>query len=140
MTSPLPSFVAVQFVTSDSTAATDLQWDQRVFLFPPEYLSALGSGPANPGVLAGVRGYLAAGGPTGQQWVMTSWQTTAIKTAFAQVPGATGWRSSTSRQTYANIGKTLVETYGVTPGDAITALTNLYGAAATNEKTAAGSG
>jgi hypothetical protein len=133
VTSPIDSFLAVQFLANQYTPANYLKWDKKIFAIPPEYQTALGSGPGNPGILLGVRGYHVAAGPTGHQWVMAPPFTPTVLAAFQAIPGAHGWLNQASLNTYQVIGLQLVETYGATPADAVAALQSLYSAAKDNE-------
>lgn len=91
-------------------------------------LTVMGSGPDNPGSIGDVRGYPRPGGPFGMEYLMTPVVPASIRAAFDVVPGPQGWQVPASRQTFANIGQQLINTYGVTPNLALQALTNLYNA------------
>jgi hypothetical protein len=138
--SPLDTWVAVQFVKNQFTPPDYLKYNGRIYAVPPEYMTAIGSGQDNPGVLVGVRGYLQDGGPTGKQWVMAPAFPPAILAAFDAIPGAHGWLSASAYTEYATLGLRLVETYHVDAADALAALQALYNAAVDNAETVAPGG
>lgn len=140
MTSPIADFIGVQFTADADTPAEYLTWDQKILLIAPEYLTALGSGPSNPGILIGVRGYHMAGGPTGHQWLMAAPVTNAIRDQLLAIPGAHSWTVTAARTTYRNVAITLIRDYGVPGPDVVTALQSLYNAAVTNYTTPAPGG
>jgi hypothetical protein len=137
MTSPLNTFVGIQFIIdpAGTTPPENVTYDQRIAYLPPEYMTALGSGPSNPGVLDSIPGYQQAGGPTGRQWVMTSSIPAGVITAFNNIPGGSGWTSPSARTTYFNLARQLRDTYNVPAPTIITALTNAYQAAVLNDHT-----
>lgn len=78
-------------------------------------LEAMGSGPANPGHLAGVFGYSRpyVGPPVdgftlAAEWVMTPPIPAAVVEAFEHIPGPEGWLVQASHDAYANLGQTLI--------------------------------
>ena len=91
MTSPIASFIGVVFTADTDTPAESLPYAGQTFLIPPEYLTVLGSGPTNPGILLGIRGYHIATGPTGHQWLMTAPIGNAVRDAILAIPGAHSW-------------------------------------------------
>jgi hypothetical protein len=135
MTSPIDTFMAVQFIANAHTPPNYLKWNGKIFGIPPEYQTALGSGQDNPGILLGIRGYLQVGGPTGNQWVMAPSFPPTILTAFNAIPLPHTWLDQAALNTYQVIGLQLVETYNVAAADAVAALQSLYTAARDNEAT-----
>jgi hypothetical protein len=140
VTSPIASFVGVVFTADVDTPAESLPYAGQTFLIPPEYLTAIGSGPSNPGVLIGIRGYHVAAGPTGHQWLMTAPIGNAVRDAILAIPGAHSWTVPAAAATYRNMALVLIRDFGVPAPSAVTALTNLYNAAVTNDHTAAPGG
>lgn len=137
MTSPLNTFIGVQFIVdpAGTTPPGNAVYDQQVFMLPPEYLTNLGSGSSNPGVLDGVPGYHQSGGPTGHQWVMTSSIPASVIAAFNAIPGGSGWTSQSARTTYFTLARQLRDNFAVPAPTIITALTNAYQAAVLNDHT-----
>lgn len=134
MTSPLGSFVAIRLTATVNTPPEQTVYDGRILYLPPEYLTALGSGPGNPGALVfgdvTIRGWQEASGPTGHQWYMEPPFTASVRTAFNAIPGAPGWKSPTSRTTYRSAILALMDApYSMPAADAVTLMTNLYAAA-----------
>jgi hypothetical protein len=140
MTSPISSFVGVVFTADADTPAESLPYDGKTFLVPPEYLTAIGSGPGNPGILIGIRGYHVAAGPTGHQWLMTAPVNNAVRDAILAIPGVHSWTVQASFVAFRNAAVTLIRDFGVPAPTVVTALTNLYSAAVTNDHTAAPGG
>lgn len=140
MTSPISSFVGVVFTADADTPAESLPYAGQTFLIAPEYLTALGSGPGNPGVLIGIRGYHIAAGPTGHTWLMIGPVNNAVRDALLGIPGAHSWTVQASFVTFRNTALVLIRDFGVPAPTAVTALTNLYNAAVTNDHTAAPGG
>lgn len=134
--SNIDQWVGIQFVADADTPADATQWDQKIFLVAPEYMANIGSGPSNPGVLMGVRGYHVTGGPTGHQWLMTGPVTNAVRDQIGQIPGAQGWLAPGTRATYRQAAAQLIRQHGVPAPDVISILTDLYNAAAANATTA----
>ena len=141
MTGPsqLADFVPVTFVANADTPPEAIQFDGKTFLLSPEYLSAVGSGPGNPGVIKGVRGYL-TGTPGAQQFIMIGGIPNAARDALLAIPGAHSWTVQASFTTYRNTAIVLNRDYGVPIPTIITALTNMYNAAVTNANTPAPGG
>lgn len=136
MSSPLGDFVMIRFqATADTPQAAQALHDQ-VFYFPPEYLTAIGSGAGNPGVITAagqkIRGYLDSTNPTDRRWVMTNEMPPAAQAQVDAIPGGLGWVRPASRTLYVNQGRALIAQYGVPVPDVIALWTALYRAAALN--------
>lgn len=140
MTSPISSFVGVVFTADADTPPESLPYDGKTFLVPPEYLAAIGSGPGNPGVLIGIRGYHIAAGPTGHVWLMTAPVSNAVRDGILAIPGGHAWTVPASLTTFRNVAVTLIKDFGVPAPSVVTQLTALYNAAVTNDHTAAPGG
>jgi hypothetical protein len=136
VTSPLGDFVAITFQSTPDTPAAALPLTGLTFYFPPEYLSAIGSGPTNPGVIkaAGqrIRGYLDATNPASLTWVMTNELSAALQAQVDAIPGEGGWARPASRALYIGQGRDLVRIHGVPAADVVALFAALYTAAALN--------
>jgi hypothetical protein len=136
VTSPLGDFVQITFVATADTPVAAQALDGLTFYFPPEYLTALGSGPGNPGVInAGgqkIRGHLDVTVPTARKWVMTNEFPAAVQAQVDDIPGGLGWVRPASRTLYMNQGRDLVRLYGVPVPDVIALFGALYNAARLN--------
>lgn len=132
MSSPLSSFVTITFQATADTPPAALPLDGHVFYFPPEYVAGLGSGPTNPGVIQGVRGYLDNTDPANLKWVMTNELTATQRAQLDAIPGGLGWVDQAARTTYINAGRALRRDYAVPGPDILTLLDTLYDAAAAN--------
>jgi hypothetical protein len=90
VTAPIADLIGIELVAGPDTPTEDQQHAGKILLLPPEYLTKLGSGPTNPGVLLGIRGYHQTGGSTGHQWVMAGEITQAVRNQILAIP-ADGW-------------------------------------------------
>jgi hypothetical protein len=139
VTSPLASFVPITFrAVSGETPTAALPLDGSTFYFPPEYLTAIGSGAGNPGqIVAGsqsVRGYLqiTAGPPIVREWMMTNELTAAVRAQVDAIPGGLGWVDQNARATVIQSGRDLRRLYGITAPDLVALLGTLYAAIVSN--------
>lgn len=136
MTSPLSGFVMVTFQKTPDTPAAALPLDGQSFYFPPEYLTAIGSGPTSPGAINAatqrVRGYLDASVPTALKWVMTGEFPAAVVAQVDAFPGPDGWTRPASRTLFLAQGRDLVRLYGVPAADVVALFGALYNAARLN--------
>jgi hypothetical protein len=136
MTSPLGDFVQITFQATADTPTGAQALDGLTFYFPPEYLTAIGSGPTSPGTInAGgqrIRGYLDSTVPTAPKWVMTGELPAALLAQVDAIPGGSGWVRPASRTLYINQGRDLVRLYGVPPADVVALFAALYNAARLN--------
>lgn len=136
MTSALGDFVPITFQATADTPPAAQALNGLTFYFPPEYLTAIGSGPTSPGFInAGsqrIRGYLDASVPTATKWVMTGEFPAAVVAQLDAIPGPDGWTRPASRALYLNQGRDLVRLYGVPVADVVALFTALYNAARLN--------
>ncbi len=139
MSSPLASFVPIIFrAVAGETPTAALPLDGLTFYFPPEYLSAIGSGPGNPGeIVAGsqhVRGYLqvTTGPPIVREWMMTNELPAAVRAQLDAIPGGSGWVSTSARDNFVQQGRDLRKNFGLPAPDVVALFTSLYGSAVTN--------
>jgi hypothetical protein len=139
MTQPIPSpigqWVSITFIADANSPADVMQWAGKTYLIDPATMTALGSGPSDPGKLLGVRGYRTTAPDGSAQWLMTSPVPPAVLAAFNAMPGANGWLDETARATYRQVGLTLLEQYGMPAPDVLSALQHLYDAAVANYTT-----
>lgn len=136
MTSPLTSFVDVTFVAIAETPTANLQYDGKMFWFPPEYLSAIGSGPTNPNYIMGVRGYMQTNATTGRrEWVMTNLLDQATRDAIRDIPGGLGWVNTNARQVYRDQARRMITSWNVPTADIVNIEKLLYDAAVLNDNT-----
>jgi hypothetical protein len=139
VSSPLNQFVPITFrAVAGETPAGALPLDGLTFYFPPEYLTAIGSGPGNPGqITAGsqtVRGYLqiTTGPPLAREWMMTNELTAAVRAQIAAIPGGLGWVNQPSLDTFVQLGRNVRRDYGAAAPDIVTLFGALYSAAVAN--------
>jgi len=139
MSSPLNSFVPIVFrAVAGETPAAALALDGLTFYFPPEYLSAIGSGAGNPGeIVAGsqhVRGWLqvTTGPPLVREWMMTNELPAAVRAQLDAIPGGLGWVSQPARDSFIQLGRDLRKNFAMTAPDVVALFTALYADAVTN--------
>lgn len=136
MSSPLGDFVPITFQSTPDTPPAAQALNGLTFYFPPEYLTAIGSGPTSPGAInAGsqrVRGYLDSTVPAALKWVMTGEFPAAVVAQVDAIPGVDGWNRPASRTLYLNQGRDLVRLYGVPAAEVIALFGALYNAARLN--------
>lgn len=136
MTSPLGDFVPITFQSTADTPTAAQPLNGLTYYFPPEYLTAIGSGAGSPGVInAGgqkIRGWLDATDPANRKWVMTNEMSAANVAQVDAIPGGLGWVRPASRTLFINQGRDLVRLYGVPVPDVIALFSALYNAARLN--------
>lgn len=136
VTSSLADFVTITFVATADTPAAAQPLDGLTFYFPPEYLTEIGSGAGNPGVISAggqrIRGWLDTTTPDAFKWVMTNELSAVLQAQVDAIPGVQGWIRPQSRTLYINQGRDLVRLYGVSAADVVALFAALYNAAALN--------
>jgi hypothetical protein len=129
----------VRLVALSDTPPAVVQYHGLIVGLRPADLADMGSGPENPGTLAGVFGHSRpVQGPPSEdgltiaaEWVMTPPIPAAVVEAFRVIPGPEGWQVNASRNAYRNIGQALILTHGLPAVEVLDALRSLYGAAVT---------
>lgn len=131
MTSPLGTFVDVMLVADADTPAESQPFAGQHLWLPPEYLTAVGSGPSNPGYLLGIRGYMRTASTGQREWLMTNVLSPTTVAAVRDIPGGLGWVDTTARQVYRQQARRLIEA-GMAQADTVDVLQRLYNAAVAN--------
>jgi hypothetical protein len=147
-TSALANFLPLRLAAGPDTPPEQASLVGTIMMLPPEYLTSMGSGPNNPGVLFAntanpIRGYYEAAGPTGHRWVIGALFGTAALAALDALPvdhalpGEPGWMDTSGtpaspRQVYLAAGRRLRQDFNLPGPDVLDALTQLYTAARTN--------
>jgi hypothetical protein len=121
----------VRLVANAETPAELQVLNGVILALLPADLAGMGSGPDNPGVLLGLKGYPVPGGPVGTDYLMVPAIPASVIAAFNVIPGSQGWIVPAARDDFAGIGVALINTYGINASLVLGALTTMYNAAVT---------
>lgn len=133
MTAPasLPNLMWVLLVANGDTPAEVRQYNGVVLGLRGADLTAMGSGPDNPGTLAGIFGYSRPSTVpnVAAEWVMSSPIPQSILAAFEVIAGQQGWLVPAARAVFAAKGQELILEHGLPANVVLAMLQALYPAA-----------
>lgn len=134
-------WVAITFRSTADTPPEHAVRNGQTYLFDETRLGAIGSGPANPGILDGVSGFLQVSGTAPnlvREWVMVgvALNTAELRQAVLAIPPAPGWMdlslaAGSPLRRYRNVITQLVDA-GIPAPDAVAAAQAFYRAANDN--------
>lgn len=133
MTVPLESLSWMRLASGPDTQPEHLPYAGQIIGVPPG--TDVGSGPTNPGIILGVRGYPEQRPPGSVppiDWVMTSSLPTVARDYIHAIPD-TGWVRPESEATFQAMARALIE-FPVPMASVGDLLTQLWTAAVLNER------
>jgi hypothetical protein len=131
MAATLDTYVSVKFVADANTPTGSLPYDGRIYYLPPDLMTALGTGSANPGYIDGIRGYMRIAVDGSHEWLMVDLLDAVLRQAILAIPGGAGWVDPAQRLVYRQQAVRLVN-LGVTSADVADIEKRLYDAAVAN--------